>query len=83
MVTTRGKAIGLSVDAFAHHANDFGHGWGRTSTGTAGSGWGEYNLNAYFLHAGATTAADTFGRNHRYREQFAEVVKKIEAKGKK
>ncbi|HJZ53760.1 MAG TPA: hypothetical protein VKE74_02320 [Gemmataceae bacterium] len=27
VVTTRGEAVGLSVDAFTHHPNDFGHGW--------------------------------------------------------
>ena len=83
VVTARGEAVGLSVDAFAHQANDFGHGWDSAKYPYCWSGWGAYNLNAYFLHERVTTFADTFGRNDRYREQFAEVVKKIEAKGKK
>src|SRR5262249_60568955 len=27
VVTARGEAIGVSVDAFAHHKNDFRHAW--------------------------------------------------------
>jgi hypothetical protein len=80
VVTTRGEAVGLSLDAFSHHANDFGHGWDPGKYPYCWSGWGAYNLNAYFLHAGVTRPADTFGRNARYREQFAAVVKKIEGK---
>jgi hypothetical protein len=83
VVTTRGEAVGLSVDAFTHHANDFGHPWDPNKYPYCWSGWGAYNLNAYFLHAGVTKFKDDFGRNDRYREQFAEVVKKIEGKDKK
>ncbi|HJZ58528.1 MAG TPA: hypothetical protein VKE74_26540 [Gemmataceae bacterium] len=83
VVTTRGEAVGLSVDAFVHHTNDFGHGWDPAKYPYCWSGWGAYNLNAYFLHAGLTKPADNFGRNDRFREQFAEVVKKIEGKDKK
>jgi hypothetical protein len=82
-VTARGEAVGLSVDAFVHHTNDFGHGWDPNKYPYCWSGWGAYNLNAYFLHAGVAACADTFGRNDRYREQFAEVVKRIDAKDKK
>lgn len=83
VVTTRGEVIGLSVDAFAHHVHDFGHGWDPEKYPYCWSGWGAFNLNAYFLHIGVTKVVDTFGRNDRYREQFAEVVKKIEARDKK
>ncbi len=83
VVTTHGEAVGLSVDAFTHHANDFGHEWDPNKYPYCWSGWGAYNFNAHFLHTGVTTFADTFGRNDRYREQFAEVVKKIDAKAKK
>jgi hypothetical protein len=83
VVTTQGEAVGLSVDAFSHHTNDFGHGWDPNKYPYCWSGWGAYNFNAYFLHAGMTKPADTFGRNDRYRERFAEVVKKIEGKDEK
>lgn len=83
VVTMRGAAVGLSVDTFTHHTNDFGHDWNPNKYPYCWSGWGAYNLNAYFLHARLTAFADTFGRNDRYREQFAEVVKKIDAKDKK
>ena len=83
VVTTRGEVVGLSVDAFTHRANDFAHGWDPNEYPYCWSGWGAYNLNAYFLRARLTAFADTFGRNDRYREQFAEGVKKVEAKDKK
>jgi uncharacterized protein (TIGR03067 family) len=79
VVTARGEVVGLSVDTFVHHKNDFGHPWDPKKYPYCWSGWGAYNLNAYFLHAGVTTFKDTFGRNDRYREQFTGVVKALAA----
>lgn len=79
VVTTRGATVGLSVDTFMHHTNDFGHPWDPKTYPYCWSGWGAYNLNAYFLHTRVTTFADTFGRNDRFREQFAGVVKALAA----
>ena len=78
LVTRRGDAIGLSVDTFMHHKNDFGHPWDPGAYPYCWSGWGAYNLNAWFLHTSMTTPQDNFGGNERYREQFADVVKNID-----
>jgi len=79
VVTTNGDSVGLSMDAFSHHKNDFGHDWDPGKYPYCWSGWGAYNFNAYFLHAGLTKFSDNFGRNDRYRKQFAEVVKTLTA----
>ena len=78
VVTRRGKVVGLSVDTFVHHKNDFGHRWGPGRYPYCWSGWGAYNFNAYFLSTGVTRHLDNFGRNDRFREQFTKVVKRIE-----
>jgi hypothetical protein len=78
VVTTRNEAVGLSVDAFMHHKNDFDHLWDPNAYPYCWSGWGAYNLNAWFLHVGVTRPLDNFGGNGRYRVQFGGVVKTIE-----
>jgi hypothetical protein len=79
VVTTRGEVVGLSIDTFMHHKNDFGHPWNPAKYAYCWSGWGAYNFNAYFLHTGVTKFADNFGRSERFREQFAGVVKALAA----
>ena len=82
VVTRRGNAVGLSVDTFGHHKNDFGHEWNPAKYPYCWSGWGAYNFNAYFLSTGVTKPADNFGRNDRFRDEFTKVVKIIRAKQK-
>jgi hypothetical protein len=87
-ILTKEKAevVGLSVDAFTHHKNDFGHPWDPNQYPYCWSGWGAYNLNTYFLWTKTTTFADRLGDSEdykNYRELFREAVKKIETKEKK
>jgi hypothetical protein len=80
------QVVGLSVDAFTHHKNDFGHPWDPNQYPYCWSGWGAYNLNTYFLHTKVTTFVDALGDREDYkyyREYFREAVKKIEASQKK
>src|SRR5262245_21327647 len=78
--------VGLSVDAFVHEKNDFGHPWNPNQYPYCWSGWGAYNLNTYFLHAKTTTFVDRLGDRDdykTYRDSFLQAVKKIEGKEKK
>jgi len=77
--------VGLSVDAFTHHKNDFDHPWDPNDHPYCWSGWGAYNLNTYFLWTKTTTFVDRLGDSEDYRyyrEHLREAVKKIEAKEK-
>jgi hypothetical protein len=78
--------VGLSVDTFMHHKNDFGHAWDPNKYSYCWSGWGAYNFNTYFLHTKTTTFLDRLGDSENYqsyRESFRQAVKKVEAKEKK
>jgi hypothetical protein len=80
------EVVGLSIDTFTHHKNDFEHMWNPNLYPYCWSGWGAYNLNTYFLWTTTTTFVDKLGDREdykHYRESFREAVKKIEAKEKK
>jgi hypothetical protein len=79
------KVVGLSVDAFMHHKNDFGHAWDPAKYTYCWSGWGAYNLNTFFLQTKTTTFVDNLGDSEdykNYREVFRQAVKKIETQEK-
>ncbi len=80
VVTRRGEALGISLDAFAHKRHGFEHGWDPVAYPYCGTGWGAYNFNLYFLHAGFTEFEDNFGENETRRKRFAELLGKIEEK---
>lgn len=80
------EVVGLSVDTFMHHRNDFGHPWDPNMYSYCWSGWGAYNFNTYFLHTKTTTFLDKLGDSENYqsyRESFRKAVKTVEAKEKK
>jgi hypothetical protein len=81
-----GEVVGLSIDAFTHHKNDFGHPWDPNQYAYCWSGWGAYNFNTYFLQTKMTTFVEALGDREEYkyyRESFREAVKKIEASQKR
>jgi len=77
VITKKGKVVGLSIDAFMHHKNDFDHAWNPNEYSYCWSGWGAYNFNTYFLQTQTTSFQDNFGENKDWREKFAEVVCKM------
>jgi hypothetical protein len=83
VVTKRGEALGLSLDAFAHRRHGFDHSWDPNQYPYCWSGWGAYNFNTYFLYTKVTTFQDNLGENKAWREYFAQALKKIEGKDKK
>lgn len=71
VVTKRGEAVGLSLDTFMHHKNDFNHPWRNGGDCFYGwTGWGAYNFNSYFLQMKTAGFLDNCGKNERYREQL-------------
>jgi hypothetical protein len=74
VVTRRGDAVGLSVDTFMHHKNDFGHGWTPRGNYYCWTGWGAYNFNCYFLQTKTAEFLDNCGKNEIYRGQLTENV---------
>jgi hypothetical protein len=74
VMTKRGEVVGLSVDTFMHHKNDFDHPWNPGQYPYCWTGWGAYNFNTYFLYAKTTRFQDNFGDNALWRDRFVEVV---------
>jgi hypothetical protein len=74
VITRRGEAVGLSIDTFSHHKNDFGHPWNPNEYIYCWSGWGGYNFNTYFLHTKVTGLQDNFGDNKGWSDKFADLV---------
>lgn len=74
VIVKRGDALGLSLDTFMHHKNDFDHGWDPNEYPYCWSGWGGYNFNSWFLHVKTATFHDNFGESKAWRDKFAEVV---------
>jgi hypothetical protein len=52
------KVVGLSVDAFMHHKNDFGHAWDPAKYTYCWSGWGAYNLNTFWMRRKAAIGGE-------------------------
>jgi hypothetical protein len=78
VVTRRGEAVGLSIDAFSHRKHGFDHPWDPEKHPYCWTGWGAYNFNTYFLHAGTTKYLDNFGDNRPWRERFARAIGEVE-----
>jgi hypothetical protein len=74
VITKRGEVVGLSIDAFGHHKNDFDHPWDPGEYPYCWTGWFAYNFNTYFLYTKTTRFQDNFGDNTLWRDKFAEVA---------
>jgi hypothetical protein len=74
VITKRGEVVGLSVDTFGHHKNDFDHPWNPGEYPYCWTGWGAYNFNTYFLYTKTARFQNNFGDNTLWRDKFAGVA---------
>jgi hypothetical protein len=78
VVTRRGEAVGLSIDAFAHHGHGFDHPWDPVKYPYCWTGWGAYNFNSYFLYTKTARYQDNLGDNKDWKARFEQVVCRME-----
>jgi hypothetical protein len=77
VVARKGRKLGLTVSTYGHLSRyRFKEGWNPEYPWCAVGGWGEYNLNLYFLHRDFAAYDENFGDTRRWKDLFAKVVRK-------